>query len=50
MNDFRLARWTGSELEVPALLPALPSGTVKRLCISAMLCHLRTLESLGVRA
>ncbi len=49
MNDFRLARWTGSDLEVPALLPALPTKTVQRLCITAMLCHLRTLEPMGVR-
>ena len=50
MHDFSVARWTGSHLEVPVLLPAFRPGIVQRLSTSAALCHLRTLESLEVRA
>ena len=48
MHDFNVARWTGTDLDVPALLPAFRPGILQRLSTAATLCHLRTMESLKV--
>jgi hypothetical protein len=47
--DFRIMRWTGTELVVPGDLPQLSDRVLPRLSESAVRHHFKSVQSLAIR-